>query len=159
MLARFGWTRHPYLFCDATSAKQDAKLAADDPKHSLKSLQNAHCQIVQWPNNLHLGAFVREDCFPLRSKYAQVNFFLYYHMPRCTPIWEGVPPRPRDLGGGGYPYHHNGFGSGAGVPGSSLPTTTILNDFSIDSSSRTNDTKTRTKFRYIWDKCLEFSQS
>ena len=61
---------------------------------------------------------------------------------------------------GGYPYHHHhGFGSGAGVPGSPLLTTTIFNDFSIDSRSRKNDTKTRTKFRYIWDKCLEFSQS
>ena len=79
----------------------------------------------------------------------------------CHCYGGAVPTTTTGFGGaGGYPYHHHhGFGSGAGVPGSPLPTTTIFNDFSIDSSSRKNDTKTMTKFRYIWDKCLEFSQS
>ena len=57
------------------------------------------------------------------------NSNIYKFMRGATPIWEGVPPRPRDLGGG-YPYHHHhGFGAGAGVPGSPLPTTTIFHDF------------------------------
>ena len=43
----------------------------------------------------------------------------------------GCPTTTTGFGGAGgvYPYHHHSFGSGAGVPGSPLPTTTIFHDF------------------------------
>ena len=70
----------------------------------------------------------------LKRRPFRVAFFVakefVNNMPGCTPIWEGVPPRPRDFGGVGYPYHHHhGFGSGAGVRGSPLPTTADFIEF------------------------------
>ena len=100
-------------------------------------------------------------------------------MPGVTTTGGVVPPPPRDFGGGGYPYPHpHGFGSGRegtrvtpsphdenddeiSLHFGKLPRilTVLIFRVSIDSSSRRNDTKTTTKFRYIWDKCLEFPQS
>ena len=64
--------------------------------------------------------------------------------------WGGSPPGGRpilDTFNGDFPCFSLLFH--AFLCFSVLPTTTIFNDFSIDSSSRKNDTKTTTKFRYI----------